>query len=83
MIIFDFEIFITKNVFCILALSSIIHAICTVVLCREGPLVLYSSCLCAQYYMQVSDKLYASTAFTPRNGMSFFMLHKTFQNFSE
>jgi len=78
MIIFDFEITVTENVLGILALDSMIHAICTVVLCREGTLV-----SCCQNYMQVSDKLYASTAFTPRNGMCFFMLHKTCQNFSE
>lgn len=78
MIIFDFEITIIENVLGILALGSITHAICTVVLCHEGTLV-----LCSQYYMQVSDKLYALTAFTPQNGMCFFMLHKTFQNFSE
>ena len=45
MIIFDFKIFITKNMFYILALDIIIHAICTVVLCLEGTLALCSLCL--------------------------------------
>ena len=60
MVIFDSEITITENVLGIVALGSIIHAICTVVLCCEGTLV-----SCSQYYMQFSDKLCASTAFTP------------------
>jgi hypothetical protein len=75
MIIFDFEITITENVLGILALDNTYM--------QYAQWFCVVKVHCSQYYMQVSDKLCASAAFTPRNGMCFFMPHKTFQNFSE